>query len=74
MYMFQAYFIQTNNKKDFLKILECKNFLLQFLLLILVCELPHIIFFKKKLRVLKSFLAASNFLIIQRKRLFFSSS
>ena len=72
--MFQVYCIQTNNSEYSQKILECKNFLLQFLLLILICELPHIIFFKKKLRVLKSFLAASNLLIIQRKRLFFSSS
>ena len=72
--MFKVYFIQKNSKRFSLKIVERKTFLLQFLFLIIACELPHVIFYKKKLHALKSFFAAANFLIIQRKRLFFSSS
>jgi len=72
--MFQVYFIQKNSEKCSLKILERKNFLLQFLLLIMVRELPQTIFFKKKMSFVKSLFAASNFQSIQRKRLFFSSS
>ena len=69
-----VYFIQKNIEKFSLKIVECKNFLLRFLFLIIVRELPQTILFNKKRYGKVSFLAASNFLIIQRKRLFFSSS
>lgn len=72
--MFQVYFIQKKSEKLSHKILECKNFLLNFLYLIIVRELPQTIVFKKKIHCIKSFIAASNFQIIQRKRLFFSSS